>query len=46
MENLSIKELLLATQGKLVLGNENDFVSDVVIDSRKANENNVFVGLK
>ena len=45
MENLSIKELLLATQGKLVLGNENNFVSDVVIDSRKANENNVFVAI-
>ena len=45
MENLTIKELVIATQGKLVLGNENDTVNDVIIDSRKANKNNVFVAI-
>lgn len=45
MENLTIKELVIATQGKLVLGNENYTVNDVIIDSRKANKNNVFVAI-
>lgn len=45
MECLTIKELVLATDGYLTTGNENDRVNDVVIDSRKANENNVFVAI-
>lgn len=45
MENLTVKELVIATQGKLVLGNEDNIVNDVVIDSRKANKNNVFVAI-
>lgn len=45
MECLTIKELVLATDGNLITGNENDRVNDVVIDSRKANENNVFVAI-
>lgn len=45
MECLTIKELVLATDGKLIVGNENDCVDDVVIDSRIANENNVFVAI-
>ncbi|MGL5329761.1 MAG: UDP-N-acetylmuramoyl-tripeptide--D-alanyl-D-alanine ligase [Peptostreptococcaceae bacterium] len=45
MEKLTIKELVTATQGNLVLGNEQANVNDIVIDSRKANENNVFVAI-
>ncbi|MGL6105808.1 UDP-N-acetylmuramoyl-tripeptide--D-alanyl-D-alanine ligase [Romboutsia sp.] len=45
MKCLTISELLLATKGKLVIGNENDRIYDVVIDSRKANESNVFVAI-
>ncbi|MGL5693417.1 MAG: UDP-N-acetylmuramoyl-tripeptide--D-alanyl-D-alanine ligase, partial [Peptostreptococcaceae bacterium] len=45
MENLTVKELVIATQGNLVLGNEDENVNDIVIDSRKANENNVFVAI-
>ena len=45
MENLTVKELVISTKGKLVLGDENNFVNDIIIDSRKANENNVFVAI-
>lgn len=45
MKCLTISELVLATNGKLVIGNENDRINDVVIDSRKANEKNVFVAI-
>ena len=40
MEYLTIKELILASEGKLVSKyNEDTIVNDIVIDSRKANEN-------
>lgn len=45
MERLTISEILFATKGKLVSGNENYSINDVVIDSRKANEENVFVAI-
>lgn len=45
MECLTIQELLIATKGKLILGNENDYVDDVVIDSRNATKNNAFVAI-
>ena len=45
MESLTVNELVIATQGKLVLGNENYTIDDIVIDSRKANEKNVFVAI-
>ena len=45
MKNLTISELVLATKGTLVIGNENDRIDDVVIDSRCANEKNVFVAI-
>lgn len=45
MKSLTIKELVLATKGNLVIGNENDLVHDVVIDSRLANKDNVFVAI-
>lgn len=45
MKCLTIKELVLATEGKLICGNENDYISNVVIDSRNANEKNAFVAI-
>ena len=45
MKSLTIFELVLATKGTLVIGNENDRIDDVVIDSRCANEKNVFVAI-
>lgn len=45
MERLTISELLFATKGKLVSGNENNSINDIVIDSRNANEENVFVAI-
>ena len=45
MNNLTISELVIATKGKLVIGNKNDTINDIVIDSRKANEANVFVAV-
>ena len=45
MERLTISELLFATKGKLVSGNEDNSIDEVVIDSRKANENNLFVAI-
>lgn len=45
MERLTISELLFATKGKLVNGNENNSINDIVIDSRKANEENIFVAI-
>lgn len=45
MNNLTILELITATNGKLVIGNENSTINDIVIDSRKANKDNVFVAI-
>lgn len=45
MKSLTIAELVLATKGRLLIGNENDRIDDVVIDSRGANEKNVFVAI-
>ncbi|WP_042271532.1 UDP-N-acetylmuramoyl-tripeptide--D-alanyl-D-alanine ligase [Faecalimicrobium dakarense] len=45
MKCLTVSELVLATNGKLLIGNENDRVYDVVIDSRKASSENVFVAI-
>ena len=45
MNNLTILELVTATNGKLVIGNENNTINDIVIDSRKANKDNVFVAV-
>ena len=45
MERLTISELLFATKGKLVSGNEDNSIDEVVIDSRKANESNLFVAI-
>jgi len=40
-----ISELLIATKGKLVIGSENENIKDIVIDSKKANKDNVFVAV-
>ncbi|MCC0731498.1 UDP-N-acetylmuramoyl-tripeptide--D-alanyl-D-alanine ligase [Clostridioides sp. ZZV14-6048] len=45
MECLTIKELVLATNGKLIYGDYNDCVSDIVIDSREAKAQNAFVAI-
>ena len=45
MKSLIVSELTIATKGKLVIGNESDLIIDVVIDSRKANKDNVFVAV-
>ena len=45
MNSLTISELAIATKGKLVIGNESDTINDIVIDSRKANKDNVFVAV-
>lgn len=45
MECLTIKELVLATEGNLKYGDENNCINDIVIDSRKANKDNVFVAI-
>ncbi|MGL5346370.1 MAG: UDP-N-acetylmuramoyl-tripeptide--D-alanyl-D-alanine ligase [Peptostreptococcaceae bacterium] len=45
MESLTISELLLATNGTLVQGNKNDCINDIVIDSRKVNQDNLFVAI-
>ena len=45
MKSLTVSELTIATKGKLVIGNESDSIIDVVIDSRKANKDNVFVAV-
>ena len=46
MEYLTIKELILASKGKLVSKmSENSTVNDIVIDSRKANKDNAFVAI-
>ena len=45
MNILTISELVSATNGRLVFGNESDCIIDVVIDSRKANKDNVFVAV-
>lgn len=46
MENIKIKDLIKATQGALLVGDKEREVKDVVIDSRKANENTLFVAIK
>ena len=46
MEYLTIKELILASEGQLVSKcDEETVVNDIVIDSRKASEDNAFVAI-
>ena len=45
MESLSIKELVEASNGTLVQGNELDTIKNIVIDSRKATDVDVFIAI-
>ena len=45
MEDIKLKDLVLATNGVLIVGNENKEVQSIVIDSRKASKNNAFVAI-
>ncbi|MGL5717468.1 MAG: UDP-N-acetylmuramoyl-tripeptide--D-alanyl-D-alanine ligase [Paraclostridium sp.] len=45
MEALSIKELLVATNGKLVEGNEKEEITNIVIDNRVAKPGDVFIAI-
>ena len=46
MEYLTIKELILASEGQLVSKcNEETIVSNIVIDSRKAGKDSAFVAI-
>ena len=45
MESLSIKELVDASNGTLVQGNELDIIQNIVIDSRKATDVDAFLAI-
>ena len=45
MESLSIKELLISTNGNLVCGNDDDKINNIVIDSRKAKLGDAFIAI-
>ncbi len=45
MNSLTITELVIAREGKLVIGNESDTINDIVIDSRKAGKDSAFVAV-
>ncbi|WP_250672747.1 UDP-N-acetylmuramoyl-tripeptide--D-alanyl-D-alanine ligase [Paraclostridium ghonii] len=45
MECLSIKELVIATEGTLVKGNESDKIQSIAIDSRKAKSTDAFIAI-
>lgn len=46
MEQISIKEIIGATDGTLLWGDENTFVTSVTTDSRKSGENMLFIPLE
>ena len=43
MRETSVRELIAATGGVLIFGNEDAVFSNIVIDSREANKNSLFV---
>ena len=43
MKKLSVKELVIATNGKLLCGDENILIDNVVIDSREVNTSSLFI---
>lgn len=45
MEALSVKELVIATKGNLVNGNELDEIKNIAIDSRKAKLEDAFIAI-
>ena len=46
MEKITIREILTATGGKLISGNEDTIINDITTDSRKAEPGVLFVALK
>jgi UDP-N-acetylmuramoyl-tripeptide--D-alanyl-D-alanine ligase len=46
MEPLLISEILKATKGKLIKGDENDLVKNITIDTRKLNLGDLFIAIK
>lgn len=45
MKKITIKELVTACKGQQILGQPNATINEIVIDSRKANENSVYVAI-
>ena len=43
MENVTVRDILEATQGTLLCGDENTVIRDICIDSREAKEGDLFV---
>lgn len=46
MEKITIREILTATGGKLISGNEETIINNITTDSRKAEQGILFVALK
>ena len=46
MQNLSIKEILSVTGGKLICGDENKIITDISTDSRRLSDNTLFIPIK
>jgi len=46
MEPLLISEILQATKGKLIKGDENDLVKNITIDTRRLNIGDLFIAIK
>lgn len=46
MEKLFLKEIALATDGKILFGNEDVYCESVVMDSRKVTDHSLFIGIK
>lgn len=45
MKSITVAELILATKGKLIVGNEKDIIKNVIIDSRLANNGDLFIAI-
>lgn len=45
MISLTVEEILKSTEGQLISGNENDEISQIVIDSREARQDHLFVAV-
>lgn len=45
MKCLTVKELVLATKGKLKVGSGDDCVDNIIIDSRKADDKSAFISI-
>ncbi len=43
---LTVEDILNSTQGRLLKGKNNNIIDNIVIDSREANENSLFIAIK